>query len=108
MLRRHHACSDAIHQILDMVEGRMLSVLPPDRSSSLHLRQWFDLDLGEKFYSDGRPKDLQALPMLDVGVNLSHFWKEKMATGSQVDLPMHDGGPQVYLTPEQLRNPWGS
>lgn len=108
MLRRHHACSDAIHQILDMIEGQMLLVLPPNRSSSLHLQQWFDFDLDEKFYSDGKPRKPPAPPILDVGVSLNTFWKEKMATGSQVELPMHDGESLIYLTSDQLRNPWGS
>ncbi|EEU35265.1 uncharacterized protein NECHADRAFT_88084 [Fusarium vanettenii 77-13-4] len=92
----------------EITEGNMLLALPSHRSSSLHLRQWFNFDLDEMFYFDGKPEDLPSLPTLDFGVRLSPFWKEKMATGSQVELPMHNGGPLIYLTPDQLRNPRGS
>ncbi|RSL99237.1 hypothetical protein CEP52_009866 [Fusarium oligoseptatum] len=59
-LRQHSKCSDAIHQILDMIGSGMLLLPAYLRSSVGSLRARFDLEQDESHYSVGKPKSLRS------------------------------------------------
>ena len=103
MLQRHELCSDAIHQVLDLVENEMLVVLSAKtrRSSSRKLRAGFDLNRERSFYVVGRPRDMGAVRTIAVEAHLRSFWREREIAGS---LPTYDGVPQGSLTEEQLKD----